>query len=406
MFRSLLTPTDRPTLGRTGARRCAWLAALLASGLAVLAGAQQTDKVRDAKQAEAELKAVKAEIERIRRQVSRDQIERDRLTRDLREAEVAVAKAREGLERVRQERETHTRRRAELGREKRELEKQLADERSALAGELRAAYLMGREEPLKLLLNQKDPARAGRMLTYYGYFGRARAERIGRIEESVTRLAELDRELEQEERRLAALEEERKAEVERLEQAAKQRSAVLAKLKEESRSREQSLKRLQAQQSGLEKLLTELRRAMERFPVDAKDAFARLRGKLAWPVTGKIVARFGETRAGGLKWNGVLIATERGTPVRAIYHGRVVYADWLPGLGLLTIIDHGDGYLSLYGHNERLYKAAGERVMAGDVIAAAGDSGGRSRPELYFEIRRAGRPVDPRPWFSSPQPRG
>lgn len=406
MFRPLLKPPSRSVPHRTGARRWARLAALLAAGLAVLAGAQQTDKPRDAKQAEAELKAVKAEIERIRRQVSRDQVERDRLTRDLREAEVAVAKAREGLDRVRQDRETHARRRAELGREKSELEGQLRNERSTLAGEVRAAYLMGREEPLKLLLNQRDPARAGRMLAYYGYFGRARAERIGRIEESVARLAELDRELEQEEQRLAALEEERKAELERLEQAAKQRSAVLAKLKEESRSREQSLKRLQAQQSGLEKLLEELRRAMERFPVDAKDAFARLRGRLAWPVTGKIVARFGETRAGGLKWNGVLIATERGTPVRAIYHGRVVYADWLPGLGLLTIIDHGDGYLSLYGHNERLYKAAGERVTAGDVIAAAGDSGGRSRTELYFEIRRAGRPVDPRPWFSSPQPRG
>jgi murein hydrolase activator len=100
----------------------------------------------------------------------------------------------------------------------------------------------------------------------------------------------------------------------------------------------------------------------------------------------------------------VLVATERGAPVKAVYQGRVIYADWLPGLGLLTIVDHGDGYMSLYGHNERLYKAVGERVSAGDAIASAGDSGGSSRPELYFEIRKGGKPVDPRPWFKAGAP--
>jgi murein hydrolase activator len=154
----------------------------------------------------------------------------------------------------------------------------------------------------------------------------------------------------------------------------------------------------------LEKLLRELRAAMERYPVEGNDAFAHLRGKLAWPVSGRVVARFGETRAGGVKWDGVLVATERGAPVRAIYQGRVIYADWLPGLGLLTIVDHGDGYMSLYGHNERLYKAVGDRVAAGDPIASAGDSGGSAKPELYFEIRKGGKPVDPRPWFKAGAP--
>ena len=140
------------------------------------------------------------------------------------------------------------------------------------------------------------------------------------------------------------------------------------------------------------------------YPVDTNSAFGQLRGKLAWPVSGHLVARFGDTRAGGVKWDGVLVATERGAPVKAVYQGRVIYADWLPGLGLLTIVDHGDGYMSLYGHNERLYKAVGERVAAGDAIASAGDSGGSSRPELYFEIRKGGKPVDPRPWFKAGQP--
>jgi septal ring factor EnvC (AmiA/AmiB activator) len=125
---------------------------------------------------------------------------------------------------------------------------------------------------------------------------------------------------------------------------------------------------------------------------------------LSWPVAGKLIASFGQTRAGGVKWDGVLLSGAQGSAVRAVYHGRVVYADWLSGLGLLTIIDHGDGYLSLYGHNERLYKEVGERVTAGDTIATVGDSGGRSTPALYFEIRKAGRPIDPRPWFKSAAP--
>jgi septal ring factor EnvC (AmiA/AmiB activator) len=179
---------------------------------------------------------------------------------------------------------------------------------------------------------------------------------------------------------------------------------VLASLTAESNSHAQSLERLKSQQSGLEKLLRELRRAMEKFPIDNHDAFAHLRGKLAWPVGGRLVARFGEARAGGVKWDGVLVATERGAPVRAVYGGRVIYADWLPGLGLLTIVDHGEGYMSLYGHNERLYKAAGERVNAGDTLGSAGDSGGSNRPELYFEIRKAGKAVDPRPWFKAAEP--
>jgi septal ring factor EnvC (AmiA/AmiB activator) len=116
-------------------------------------------------------------------------------------------------------------------------------------------------------------------------------------------------------------------------------------------------------------------------------------------VAGRIVARFGEQRATGVNWDGMVLGTERGAPVHAISSGRVIYADWLPGLGLLAIVDHGEGYLSLYGYNDQLRKSAGEAVAAGEVIAAAGDTGGRSQPQLYFELRRAGRPLDPRPWF-------
>ncbi|HXO16011.1 MAG TPA: peptidoglycan DD-metalloendopeptidase family protein [Steroidobacteraceae bacterium] len=391
--------------GTSRARRVAAGAlALMVLGNAPLPGAPAPHSETDARKAEAELQAVKSEIERITRQVSAEQVERDRLTNELRTSELSVGKLRDALSEVRRERAARAARRAALTAEQRVREAEVQHNREALAGQLRAAYLIGRQEPLKLLLNQKDPALAGRMFAYYSYFGRARAGQIKLIEDDLQRIAELDGELAAEDQQLAELEKRQRAQLHQLEQARTQRTQVLASLEAQSHTRAQNLERLRSQQAGLEKLLRELRTAMERFPLEGNDAFARLRGKLAWPVSGRLVARFGDARAGGVHWDGVLVATERGAPVKAVCQGRVIYADWLPGLGLLTIVDHGDGYLSLYGHNERLYKAAGEPVTAGEPIAAAGDSGGSSRPELYFEIRKGGKPVDPRPWFRAANP--
>ncbi len=391
--------------GTSGARRvAAGVLALMVLGGAPLAGAPAAHPEADARKAEAELQAVKSEIERITRQVSAEQVERDRLTHELRTSELSVGKLRDALSEVRRERAERAARRAVLAAERRARAAEVQHNRAALAGQLRAAYLIGRQEPLKLLLNQKDPALAGRMFAYYSYFGRARAGQIKLIEEDMQRIAELDGALDAEDQQLAELEKRQRAQLHELEQARTQRTHVLASLEAQSHTRAQNLERLRSQQAGLEKLLRELRTAMERFPLEGNDVFVRLRGKLAWPVSGRLVARFGDTRAGGVRWDGVLVATERGAPVKAVCQGRVIYADWLPGLGLLTIVDHGDGYLSLYGHNERLYKAAGEPVTAGEPIAAAGDSGGSSRPELYFEIRKGGKPVDPRPWFRAADP--
>ena len=398
---------------RFGRRRLQWLIGI-AAGRAVMlllaalpvgaAAAVPAHSEADARKAEEQLEAVKAQIERVTREVSAEQVERDRLTRELRNAELSVGRARESLNDVRRQRAEGAARRAALASEQRARASELEANRVSLAGQLRAAYLIGRQEPLKLLLNQKDPELAGRMFAYYSYFGRARAGQIHLIEDDVRRLAELDSELAAEDLKLAELETEQRAQLAELEQARERRTQVLANLEAQSHTRAQNLERLHAQQSGLEKLVRELRAAIDRFPVEGNDAFTRLRGKLAWPVSGHLVARFGDARAGGVHWDGVLVATQRGAPVKAVCPGRVIYADWLPGLGLLTIVDHGDGYLSLYGHNERLYKAVGEQVAAGDTIAAAGDSGGSPRPELYFEIRKGGKPVDPRPWFKAADP--
>jgi septal ring factor EnvC (AmiA/AmiB activator) len=384
-------------------RRQARLLSLLAL---VVAGGGAAQNQTPAK-AEAELKAVRAQMDKVRAEMERDAGRRDKLAREIEDSEKGVSGARGELDRLRRERAVHTAKRAALATERRAEEAELAKDRAALAGQIRAAQMIGQEEPLKLLLNQREPAQAGRVFVYYQYFGRARAAQIGAINAHIGELATLDAALAEEEARLAALESQRQGELSKLTAARERRGRALVTLEAESKNRAKELARLEEQKGGIEKLVRELRRALERvekFPTDSKDAFAKLRGKLAWPAAGRLSASFGQIRAGGVKWDGVLVSAEQGAPVRAVYHGRVVYADWLSGLGLLTIIDHGDGYLSLYGHNERLYKEVGERVTAGDTIASVGDSGGRSAPALYFEIRKAGKPVDPRPWFRSPAP--
>ena len=390
--------------GRWAGLLAAFALGILVGGFGATATVAATKTESEAQKAESELQSVKSEIERISKQVSGEQVEHDRLAKELRSVELSVGKARESLEVVRRERAESAGHRTALAAEKKEAQTNIAKGRSALAGQLRAAYLIGHEEPLKLLLNQKDPARAGRMFVYYSYFGRERAQEIQSIEADVAHIDDLDTQLAAQDAKLAELENQQRAALSQVKQEQLRRTQVLANLDAESHTHAQNLEKLRSQQAGLEKLLRELREAMAKYPVDTNSVFGQLRGKLAWPVSGHIVARFGETRAGGVKWDGVLVATERGAPVHVVYQGRVIYADWLPGLGLLTIVDHGDGYMSLYGHNERLYKAVGERVSAGDAIASAGDSGGSTRPELYFEIRKGGKPVDPRLWFKASEP--
>ncbi|HEV7985889.1 MAG TPA: peptidoglycan DD-metalloendopeptidase family protein [Steroidobacteraceae bacterium] len=354
---------------------------------------------------EAQLRSLREKIERMTQQVSRDAVQRDRLSANLRAAEMSVGQARGEMARIGREYADRSERRNSLSTERGAQQRALSQERQALAGELRAAYLIGRAEPLKLLLAARDPLRSARLFAYYGYFGRARAREISAIQQHVQRLDGLDAELAQQQSELANLKGAQQSQLQQLERSRSDRQRVLSSLDSEARTRAQSLARLKTQQADLEQLLSQLNRSLKAVPPpETSSAFGRLRGQLAWPVAGRVTAAFGDTRASGVKWDGVVVATERGAPVKAVSSGRLVYADWLPGLGLLAIVDHGEGYLSLYGHNERLYKAAGESVAAGEVIAAAGDSGGRPEPELYFEIRREGHPVDPRPWFRERRP--
>jgi septal ring factor EnvC (AmiA/AmiB activator) len=265
---------------------------------------------------------------------------------------------------------------------------------------MRAAYMIGREEQLKLLLNQNDPAALGRTLAYYEYFAGQRSSTIANIEQDLTRLQQLVAEIDAQSDKLKSLEEAVARQMAALQSARAERADSMAAISKQLASGNQELSKLKQQEQAVESLIADLARVLQDFPTDPSLSFDQMRGKLPWPVPGRVSARYQTPRAdsaGTLRWNGVMIATSRGAKVRAAYFGRVVYADWLQGLGLLMIIAHSGGYMTLYGHAEVLYKSVGDRVAPGDVIAAMNDAGGDI--ELYFEIREGRKTVDPKAWL-------
>jgi septal ring factor EnvC (AmiA/AmiB activator) len=248
----------------------------------------------------------------------------------------------------------------------------------------------------------------GRMVTYYGYFGRARASRIGTIREKLEHLALVREKIAGETSRLQGLEQEREQQVASLDNSKAERAKAVKAIDQQIKKQGGELQRLRSQAKSVETLLAKLRKAIEQSAAarpktaSRKAPFEPLKGKLPWPVQdGKVMARFGQPRAGGsMKWQGMLIGTQRGARVRAPFAGQVVYGDWLPGMGLMLVLDHGGGYMSLYGYNEELFRKVGESVVAGDVIGSVGDSGGHNQPALYFEVRRGRAPVNPEIWLA------
>jgi murein hydrolase activator len=350
---------------------------------------------------EAELKQIQGRIESVRKAIQSDAERRDSLSKDLRAADLRIQSARERLTNVRAQRADAERQLTALREEKAKTQQEVDAQRSALGAELAVAYMTGREEQLKLLLNQQDPAQLGRMLSYYGYLGAARADRISEINDHLAHLNLLDEQIATQTAELKDLEEQRQREVDSLNGARKERAETLAQVQSKLRSRGDELAKLQSEAKALEKLIDELRRAAEEFPDLGEQPFAKVRGRLPWPVKGPLLARFGQLRAGGpLKWQGFVIASDRGTQVRAPYPGRVVYSDWLPGLGLLIVLDHGGGYMTLYGHNEQLFRKVGDRVKAGDVLAAVGDAAGFGQTGLYLEIRKGKEALNPADWLA------
>ncbi len=283
--------------------------------------------------------------------------------------------------------------------------KALESERGALAGLLRSAYALSGGEGIRLLLDQEDMMRLGRVLSYYGYLNRYRVGRIQAIAARALRLDDLRLDVAEETQRLAMLAGKQDDTRQRLAVAQQQRLGLLEELERTIASHAENLSALQADAHRLRSLVEQLERRIMALPEAdvSQEPIAKLRGRLSWPLDGgRLVRRFGRPKGDtGQRWDGVIIAAAEGTEVHALHHGRIAYADWLRGFGLLMIIEHDDGYLTLYGHNQTLLKEPGEWVSPGDVIALSGASGGSFSSGLYFAIRHRGRPVDPERWCGS-----
>ena len=380
------------------------LAPVLIVALSALAISASVVRAQDAgltQIKERELEAVRDKISTLKSSMDKRATDRDQVTGELQAAEVGIAEKRQHLKELKRQREFSQKKKADLDKRLQAKEAELSAESSQLEAQVRTAYTSGQQERIKLLLNQHDPATVGRLLTYYRYMSEFRGENIGAVNLHITELTDLREQAAVEENRIAGLERARAAELAELNSAQTNRQDLLATLKAKIADEGSQIERLAAEEQDLARLIAELTSILSDYPITSEEPFSKFKGRLTWPVAGNLLHDFGQPRASNqLKWNGVVLAAPRGREVRSIYHGRVVFADWLAGLGLLVIVDHGEGYMTLYGYNETTLKSAGDWVAPGDVIATVGDSGGQPQSGLYFEIRKGTKPVNPRRWVS------
>lgn len=325
----------------------------------------------------------------------------DAVRQKLRDVDRDIANRNRELQTLDQQRQDKAESLANLHQDKKRKEAGLIQQRQALADHLRASYALGDQGPLKLLLNQTEPAAAGRSLKYYDYFYRARTEQIDTINRTLLAVARLEQDIHTQQRSLDELYTQQQAQRADLEARRQERRRLLAQLQGEITTSQQRLTQLREDEQSLQQLVQRLRRALREMPPPdiAGKGFAQLKGKLRLPTDGRITTRFGSARQlGHLKWQGIVIEAADGADVRAIAAGRVVFANWMRGFGQLLILDHGNGYMSLYGYNRALNKNVGNMVQARETIAVVGTSGGAERPSLYFEIRQQGTAVNPLLW--------
>ncbi len=291
-----------------------------------------------------------------------------------------------------------------LRRDRHSHQQLLRADKSALADQLLASYTMSRQGHLKLLLADGNPSEIGRTLAYYDYLNRARSERIERLDQRLQDLAGIERRLAQRKQELVQTVNEIERAHQALDMERAQRKQLALALAQEIGGKEKELLRLSEDEKALQRLLSEIVLSLADIPpeIEGGEPFAKRKGGLTWPVKGELKTRFGSRRGvSNQKWQGVEIAADAGAEVRAVSPGRVAFADWLRGFGLLIIVDHGDGYMTLYGRNQSLYQEVGDWVSAGDVVASVGNSGGGGDSALYFEVRHNGKPLNPSQWMLS-----
>ncbi len=382
------------------ARRLALCALLV---LAMFARAEAGDPASDAseKQTQQKLEQVRSHIRVLTDELRSTRGERDEATAALRKQEIAIAAAAGEVQAIDAQLSVQTSELDNLDQQRETLAVKLGKQREALAVLLRSAYALGRSEELKLLLQQEDVGSIARVLAYHRYFQRARVDRIDGLMADLGQLAEVQEQIEVKRVELTATRKQRGIEVAALQIQRDERSRLLGELDGQLKDQQARLAIMTKDEKGLLDLLEKLRDVFADIPdkPSGAESFASLRGRLPMPTAGRILTGFGAKDDSGRALSGVLIGSPNGSPVHAIARGRVAYADWLKGYGMLLILDHGDGYMSLYGYNESLRKEVGDWVSAGETIANSGNSGGQKAAALYFELRLKGKPINPKSWL-------
>ncbi|TWT22384.1 peptidoglycan DD-metalloendopeptidase family protein [Luteimonas marina] len=397
--------------------RLAWAAlALLAAGFAPAPVQAQ----QNSREAERRLERVRKELKDVASERRRLEGERGDAAKQLRDSDEQVARSARTLQGTEAELARQQAALAELDEKRDALQARMGAQREELQALLRASYTAGNAAPLKLMLAQDQVADASRALTYHRYLQRQRADRIAALRGELAELEAVEREIGERRAALERAREQQRTQVAALERDRRDRAQTVAQLDKRYRDRSTREQALGQDAKSLERLLARLRAAAAKAEAERKAAAARAAqrtpsgerapgrppvavartapvqvGGLGWPLSGALLAGYGARMPDGRSSNGVLIGAAAGTPVRAVADGTVVFAEWMTGYGMILIVDHGNGTMSLYAHNDALLKAAGDAVKRGDAVATVGNSGGQGQPALYFELRRNGQPVNP-----------
>ncbi len=359
---------------------------------------------QDTTKYQGKLEHIREKITKVLNKLNKTQNKRSNIRNELQKLERKIAKIAKSLRYTRQKHKKSTIKLKKLNKDLKRLKKELHNQRNLLSSQIRSAYAMGNQAQLKLVLNQQQPTEMGRAMVYFDYLNQARTSEITEYLQSIQKKQKLESTIKTTNKELKKLVEKKLKQKRSLAAHRSNRKRLLARLNKDIDSQQLTLDDLKNSRTRIEQLLMSIGEILADIPSEPvkQKPFGMLRHKLPWPIRGKFSAQFGTSRnQGDLKWNGIVIDANYGTPVRAISYGRVAFSDWLQGFGFITIIDHNDGYLSLYGHNQTVFKQAGDWVESGEVIAAVGDSGGQPHSGLYFEIRSKGKPVNPNLWCST-----
>lgn len=378
------------------------LSALL--GIALLGMNVLADEKADMAQLQKEIEALQKELKNV-------QGTRTDLQKDLEKSEQQINELQKKARDINKQLNEQNKELDKLKDERSQLEQARKNQQAQIAEQMRAAHKLGEQSEVKVLLNQESPDQLSRIMKYHSYFMEAHTAKMHAYLETITRIDALTPEIEKKTLELGIMQGELDAQREQLKSIHGERQQALAKVNSQLKSKSQELKQLSEDRRRLQALLDQVAKRVATtsainspsyVPLPAGgEKFSLRKGRLPWPTQGRMIHRFGSARiTGQMNWTGAYIAAPMGNSVIAVHHGRVVFADYFGGHGLLVIVDHGEGYLSLYAHNQNLLKKAGEPVRAGETIATVGNSGGQASTGLYFEIRHNGKPIDPSGWLA------